>query len=140
MAKKKVVWNEQTQETPEPSADEYVSGEKEEYEKIMDVNDDKILTSTEAELDKSPKDFGLSVNLGNLRHKECYCVMSGKDNIVMAFIPDAFDPKFRGKIFQVIGEAGLSMENATTLSASVLFDKQVRPEEKPDPQKPLFKE
>ena len=70
MGRKKVVWNEQTQETPEPSADEYVAGEKEEYEKIMDVNDDKILTSTKEELEQVSKDFGLPANLGNLRHKE----------------------------------------------------------------------
>ena len=66
--------------------------------------------------------------------------MSGKDNIVMAFIPDAFEPKSLGKIFQIIGEARLSMENATTLSASTLFDRQVKPEEPKDPQKKMFEE
>lgn len=89
---------------------------------------------------KEVQEFVENKITGNLRHKECYCVMSGKDNIVMAFLPDAFDGKNRGKIFQIIGECGLSMENATTLSASELFDRQVKPEEKPDPQKPLFKE
>lgn len=92
------------------------------------------------EVAKEVQEFVENKIKGNLRHKQCYCVMAGKDDIVMAFLSEAFDSKSRGKIFQIIGECGLSMENATTLSASELFDRQVKPEEKPDPQKPLFKE
>lgn len=71
-----------------------------------------------------------------MRHRDCYCVMKGKDKIVMAFIADEFSEKSLGQIFKVIGEARLSMDNATTLSASELFDRQQV--EEPEPEKTLF--
>lgn len=71
-----------------------------------------------------------------MKYRDCYCVMKGRDKIVMAFIADEFSEKSLGQIFKVIGEARLSMDNATTLSASELFDRQQV--EEPEPEKTLF--
>lgn len=87
----------------------------------------------EKELEEKPK------MKPKMKHKNCYCVMDGPDDIVIAFLPEALDNKARGKLFQIIGELGFSMEKTTTLSASELFDRQqVEEPVEPQPEKTLF--